>query len=95
MCIFNDDVSFCRTFPYEDVKIIAPEYFAGLKYTEILNEMIMWTPEFRENLQTDSISEPHDAVCYIIGGSQIVPHPVSYPSIEMEYAPEDTCKISK
>ncbi len=57
--------------------------------------MIMWTPEFRENLQTDSISEPHDAVCYIIGGSQTVPHPVSYPSIEMEYAPEDTCKISR
>lgn len=81
----------CRSYPYEDVNVIAPAQFAGLRYTEVLDNRVVWTPQLREEVQTDSSFGLHDGVCYIIGGSDNVPLPTGYPTFPEEYQPINEC----
>ena len=79
-----------RSTPYKDAIITAPQQFYGMKYTQVLNNFVDWTPELRQELQEDSLNSPHVGVCWTPTETLEIPN-TGYPQIDKEYEPIQKC----
>jgi hypothetical protein len=76
------------------VVITAPQEFAGLRYSDVVNTRVNWTEEFRQEVQMDSNYGMHEGTCYILGGmSENVPYLTGFPNYQEEYKPDDECLL--
>lgn len=71
--------------------VLAPESMANKTYTEVLDTMVSWTAEYRENFQQEIRYGEHRAICGLAGSYFTMPDPIAYPNISKEFVPEDEC----
>lgn len=64
---------------------------ANKTYNEVLDTMIPWTEEYRENFQQETRYGNHEAICGLAGMRFRMPDPIKYPNISKQYAPADEC----
>lgn len=64
---------------------------ANKTYTEVLDTMVPWTEEYRDQFQEEIRYGEHRAVCALLGIDIVMPDPIKYPTVPMAYAPVDEC----
>lgn len=64
---------------------------ANKLYTEVLDTMVSWTDEYRDEFEQKIRYGEHTAVCGLAGKVFVMPDPITYPNISSEFAPVDEC----
>lgn len=64
---------------------------ANKTYTEVLDTMIPWTDEYRAQFQQRVRFEGHRASCGVAGEHMLLEDPISYPTVQKEFVPDDKC----
>lgn len=71
--------------------VTAPESMANKTYTEVLDTIIQWTEEYRDEYQQKLRYDEHYAICSLAGQYMLMPDRIKYPNISREFVPVDEC----
>lgn len=71
--------------------ILAPESMANKTYTEVLDTMIPWTVEYRDQFQHKTRYGNQIAYCGLGGINTKMTDPIVYHNTSKDYAPVDEC----